>query len=140
MEPECEEEEMKQGVIIVLSVVLLWANVASAQSYGPEHRMDLRITGTLLSAEEPKRDDLVLIDVTVQNKPMLLRVGKVEDLTTPERARAIRDEVLLKQVRFTGPAELMEQLQKPETLGKVITIQGWLNTKDRRFQVTAVTP
>jgi hypothetical protein len=131
---------MQQGVIIVLSVALLWANLVGAQSYGPEHRMDLRITGSLLSAEEPKREDLVLVDITVQGKPMLLRVGKVEDLTTPERARVIRDEILLRQVRFTGPAELMEQLQKPETLGKVITIQGWLNTQDRRFQVTAVTP
>jgi len=131
---------MRRGIILSLGLALLWANIASAQSYGPEHRMDLRITGTLLSAAEPKRDDLVLIDITVQSKPMLLRVGKVEDLTTPERARAIRDEVLLKQVRFTGPEELMKQLQKPETLGKVITIQGWLNTQDRRFQVTAVTP
>jgi hypothetical protein len=100
--------------------------------------MDMRITGTLLAAEEQKRDDFVLVNITVQNKPMLLRIGKVEDLTTRGRAQAVKDEVLLRQVRFTGPEALMEQLQKPEVLGKVITIQGWLNTKDRRFQVTAV--
>lgn len=129
---------MRPRTIIALVCSLLWASVVGAQSYSLEHRMDMRITGTLLAAEEQKRDDFVLVNITVQNKPMLLRIGKVEDLTTRGRAQAVKDEVLLRQVRFTGPEALMEQLQKPEVLGKVITIQGWLNTKDRRFQVTAV--
>jgi hypothetical protein len=100
--------------------------------------MDLRITGALLAAEEQKRDDLILVDIMVQGKPMLLRIGKVEDVTLSKRTQAVKDEVLLRKVRFTGPEELMQRLQQPETLGKVVTIQGWLNTKDRLFQVTAV--
>ncbi len=129
---------MRREIFILLGFSLLWAGIARAQSYGPEHRMELRITGALLAAEEQKREDVVLVDITVQGKPLRLRIGKVEDLTMPERARAIKDEVLFRQVRFTGPADLMERLQKPEILGRVVTIQGWLNTKDRRFQVTAV--
>lgn len=128
---------MERGAI-VLGFSLLWVSIAGAQSYGPEHRMDLRITGALLAAEEQKRDDLVLVDITVQGKPMLLRIGKVEDVTLSKRTQAVKDEVLLRKVRFTGPEELMQRLQQPETLGKVLMIQGWLNTKDRLFQVTAV--
>lgn len=129
---------MKLGVIFSLLLSLLWISVGSAQSQNPQRPLDLRITGTLLAAESDKRDDLVTVNISVQGKPMLLRVGKVEDLTTPERARAVKDEVLLRQVRFTGPEDLMERLQKPEILGRVITIEGWLDTQARRMQVTAV--
>jgi hypothetical protein len=129
---------MKPGTIIALLLSLLWVSGTSAQSYRPAHRVDLRITGMLLASEEQKRDDLVTVNISVQGKPMLLRLGKVEDLTTPERVQAVKDEVLLRQVRFTGPEALMERLQKPEILGKVITIEGWLDTNDRRLQVTAV--
>jgi hypothetical protein len=69
---------------------------------------------------------------------MLLRLGKVEDLTTREKAQAVKDEVLLRQVRFTGPEPLMARLLNQEWLGKALTIEGWLNTKDRLFQVTEV--
>jgi hypothetical protein len=32
----------------------------------------------------------------------------------------------------------MERMLKPEILGRVLTIEGWLDTTQRRFQVTAV--
>jgi hypothetical protein len=129
---------MKPAIILSLLFSLVWTSVGNAQSQNPQRPLDLRITGTLLAEESDKRDDLVTVDISVQGKPMLLRVGKVEDLTTPERARAVKDDVLLRQVRFTGPEDLMAQLQKPELLGRVITIEGWLDTKARRMQVTAV--
>jgi hypothetical protein len=120
-------------------LIAISASVALAQSPYPEQRpLDLRITGTFLAPDSPKRDDIVTIDVTVQSKPMLLRLGKVEDLTTQERAQAVKGEVLLHKVHFTGPEELMVRLQKPEMIGKVITIEGWLNTQSKRLQVTTV--
>ena len=129
---------MKLGIILSLFLSLVWATIGNAQSQNPQRPLDLKITGTLLAAETETRDDLVTVDISVQGKPLRLRVGKVEDLTTPERARAVKDEVLLRQVRFTGPEELMERLQKPELLGRVITIEGWLDTQARRMQVTVV--
>lgn len=109
-----------------------------AQPYTTEQRVDLRITGVLFSAGAPKHDDVVTVDISVQDKPMVLRLGKVEDLTTREKAQAVKDEVLLRQVRFTGAESLISRLLKYEATGKAITIEGWLNTKDRLFQVTAV--
>jgi len=118
---------------------MLNIGVVLAQSPYPEQRpLDLRITGAFLASDYQKRDDIVTVDVTVQSKPMLLRIGKVEDLTTQERTQAVKGEVLLHKVHFTGPEDLMARLQKPEMIGKVITIEGWLDTQSRRLQVTEI--
>jgi len=117
---------------------MLSASVVSAQSPYPDRPVDLRITGTLLSIETPKRDDLATVSIFVRDSPLVLRIGKVEDLTTQERERAIKDDVLLRQVRFYGPDTLMERMLKPEILGRVLTIEGWLDTTQKRFQVTVV--
>jgi hypothetical protein len=126
----------------MLFSMVLWAfgvSMAIAQSPYPEQRpLDLRVTGAFLPTDQQKRDDIVTVDVSVQGKPMLLRIGKVEDLTTQERAQAVKGEVLLRKVHFTGPEEMMARLQKPEMVGKVITFEGWLDTQSRRFQVTTV--
>ena len=125
--------------ILVIVLAALNIGVALAQSPYPEQRpLDLRITGTFLAPDQQKRDDLVTVDVTVQGKPMLLRVGKVEDLTIQERKQAVKGDVLLHKVHFTGAEDLMMRLQKPEMIGKVITIEGWLDSQSRRLQVTAI--
>ncbi len=112
---------------------------AGAQSYTANPRLDLRVTGMLLPADTPKREDLPLVDVTIQNQPMLFRLGQVEDITERDKSQVNKNEVLSHQVRFTGGTELMERLLRPETVGKVVTIEGWLNTSTRLFQVTGVT-
>lgn len=125
-------------ILIIVSIVLN-IGIALAQSPYPEQRpLDLRITGAFLVPDQQKRDDIVTVDVTVQGKPMLLRVGKVEDLTTQERTQAVNGEVLLHKVYFTGAEDMMARLQKPEMIGKVITIEGWLDTQSRRLQVTEI--
>jgi len=116
----------------------LWVGTASAQSYTAEQRLDMRITGVLLAPDTPKRDDIVTVDISVQSTPMLLRLGKVEDLSTREKSQAAKNDVLLRKVRFTGSEELMGRLLSSEKSGKVLTIEGWLNARDRLFQVTAV--
>lgn len=129
---------MKLRKFWLLLAVVAWTSLASAQDYKAEHRLDLRITGMVLPAETPPREDVVVVDISVQGKPLKLRVGKVEDLSVREKEQAAKTEILLHQIRFTGDAALMEHLLKMETVGKVITIEGWLNTQSRLFQVTAV--
>lgn len=129
---------MRLRTITSLVLFILSASVVSAQSPYPDRPVDLRITGMLLSVETPKRDDLATVNIFVRDTPLVLRISKVEDLTTQERERAIKDDVLLRQVRFYGPDTLMERMLKPEILGRVLTIEGWLNTTQGRFQVTAV--
>ncbi|MBM4258033.1 MAG: hypothetical protein FJ147_19335 [Deltaproteobacteria bacterium] len=130
---------MAMSTMLVAMMMVLNVGLVFAQSPYPEQRpLDLRITGAFVGPDQQKRDDIVTVDVTVQGKPMLLRIGKVEDLTTQEKKQAVKGEVLLHKVHLTGPEELMVGLQKPEALGKIITIEGWLDTQSRRLQVTAI--
>jgi hypothetical protein len=132
-------EDMVLRKLLTLVFLGAMVSVAHAQSYTANARLDLRISGMLLPADTPKRDDLALVDVTVQNQPMVLRIGQVEDITERDKSQVNKNDVLSHQVRFTGAAELMEQLLRPETVGKVVTIEGWLNANTRIFQVTVVT-
>lgn len=97
---------MKKKTIVSMVLWVFGVSMVSAQSPYPEQRpLDLRVTGAFLSTDQQKRDDIVTIDVSVQGKPMLLRIGKVEDLTTQERAHSERRGVV-KESTFYGPGRI----------------------------------
>jgi len=129
---------MKHITIIAVLVAGLWITPVNAQSPAPEHSSKLRVTGMLLPLEEQQRDDVVTATIFVHDKPWLFRVGKVEGLTGPEREQAVKEGALLEQMRFYGPDALLRRLQKAHLLGKLLTIEGQLDAKERRFLVTAV--
>jgi len=129
---------MKYRLALVLLVSVFWAGVISAQPAYLERPTKLRVTGMLLPAEEQQRDDLVTVNIVVEDKPLLLRIGKVEELTHTEREQTVKWGVLLRQVRFYGPDALIGRLREPEIVGKILTIEGQLDTKARQFLVTAV--
>ena len=100
--------------------------------------ISFRVTGELLPAKGQPPEDIVTANVLVDDKPMMLRVGEVEELRSSEREQAVKWGVLFRQVRFYGPAPLLEQLAKEEGTGKALTIEGQLDTKARQFLVTSV--
>lgn len=120
--------------LLVMLLVVLNIGVVQAQSVYPDRPMQLRITGTLLPTVTEKREDLILVDIFVQDKPWRLRIGRVEELNASGRGDLIKEDLLLRQVRFYGADDLLAQLQA----GKVLTIEGQLDQKERRFRVTAV--
>jgi hypothetical protein len=133
---------MKRRVVSVLSLLCIlssWHVLAWAQPANLERPTKLRLIGTLISPQEQQRDDLVIINILVKDKPLLFRIGQIEELTAIEREQAVKWGVLLRQIRFYGPDAFLGQLQKPEALGKIFVIEGQLDTKARQFLVTAVT-
>ena len=126
---------MRLWTLSALLLVMCGAGLVRAQS--GERLMHLRVTGTLVPPEAAQREDLFTVPIVVQDTPLLLRVGQVEELTTSERAQ-VRDAVVLRQVRFSGPATLLARLQQPERRGRVPTIEGMLEPTARLFLVTAV--
>ena len=126
---------MRLWTLSALLLVVCGAGLVRAQS--GERLVKLRVTGTLVPQEAAQREDLFTVPIVVQEKPLLLRVGQVEELTTSERAQ-VRDAVVLRQVRFSGPATLLARLQQPERRGRVPTIEGMLEPTARLFLVTAV--
>lgn len=122
-------------VSALLLVAVCTSHVARAQPAASfDQPVKLRVTGTLHPSETQPRDDLVMVNILVEDKPLLLRVGTVEELTRTERVQAVKWGVLLRQVRFYGPTELITQLQE----GKALTIEGQLDTKSRQFLVSNV--
>ena len=126
---------MRGRTLNALLLVVFGAGLVSAQSH--DRLVELRVTGMLLPQEEAHREDLVTVPIVVQDTPLLLRIGQVEELTSSERAQ-VRDAVLLRQVRFSGSAALLERLQQPELRGRVLTIEGLLELQARLFLVTAI--
>ena len=127
---------MKAGTLILLTLVVFGAGLARAQSR--DRPLDLRVTGMLLASEEPQREDVFTIPIVVRSTPLLLRIGQVEEVTSSARVQVQDAEVLLHEVRFSGPAALMERLLQPALRGRVLRIAGWLEPQARRFLVTAI--
>ena len=126
---------MRLWTLSALLLVVCGTGLVRAQS--GEHLVHLRVTGTLVPLEAAQREDLFTVPIVVQETPLLLRVGQVEELTSAERAQ-VRDALVLRQVRFDGPAALLAQLQQPERRGRVLTIEGMLEPTARLFLVTTV--
>jgi hypothetical protein len=126
---------MRLWILSALLLVVCGAGLVRAQS--GERLVSLRVTGTLVSPEAAQREDLFTVPIVVEDKPLLLRVGQVEELTTAERAQ-VREAVMLRQVRFSGPSALLARLQQPERRGRVLTIEGMLEPTARLFMVTAI--
>src|SRR5262245_23648452 len=126
---------MRLWTLSALLLVVCGAGLVHAQS--GEQLLHLRVTGTLMPPEAAQREDLFTVPIVVQETPLLLRVGRVEELTDSERAQ-VRDALVLRQVRFSGPAALLARLQQPEQRGRVLSIEGMLEPTARLFLVTAV--
>jgi hypothetical protein len=127
---------MKAGTLLLLALVVCGAGLARAQSR--DRPLDLRVTGMLLASEEPQREDVVTVPIVVRSTPLRLRIGQVEEVTSSARRQVQDADVLLHEVRFSGPAALMERLLQPALQGRVLRIEGWLEPKARRFLVTAI--
>lgn len=129
---------MKVYVAVMLFSMLCWTTSFAEDAIYPERPVSVRVTGTLLPADGQTREDIITVPIFVQGQPWLLRIGKVEELTAYERAQAVKHDILLRQVRFYGPEELISKLRRPDMVGRVLTIEGRLDAREKRFLVTAV--
>jgi len=126
---------MRRLIVLSLLLFTVCGSTANAQSGYPERPMRVRVTGMLLLADEPQREDLITLPIFVQGTAWLLRIGKVEELNPSGREEKSKEELLLQQVRCYGPDVLLVQIQR----GKTLTIEGQLDPTVHRFLVTAVT-
>jgi len=129
---------MKQVTISAVLISCLWIQAVHAQSSAPSGPATLRVTGTMLPFEDQKREDVAMATIFVQDKPWYFRIGKVEGLSGEERDQAVKEGALLEQVRFQGPEGVMRRLQKANLVGKLVVIEGKLDSKGRQFLVSSV--
>jgi len=128
-----------QKIILVLLVLVLWSTTAPAQ-IGPRFGSPplVRFTGSLLPISEEGHRGLYTLTVLIKEKKWIFKLAKVQVLTGSGRGWAILQDLFPPQVRFFGPGDLIQLLQKPESEGKLLIIEGRLYTGDRRLWLTAV--
>jgi hypothetical protein len=131
---------MKSLTIITLLISGLWINTVNAQSLAPERLQTIRVTGVIVSYETQPRDVFRTVSIFVNDKPWLFRISDAEALTDSHNVvpDTMKDESLLKDIRFTGPDALMRRLQKDNQMGRPLTLEGQLDAKERWFRVTAI--
>lgn len=90
--------------------------------------------------ETQPRDTFRTVSILVNDKPWLFRISEAEALTDSHDVvpDTMKDESLLKDIRFTGPDALMRRLQKANQMGRPLTFEGLLDAKERWFRVTAI--
>jgi len=90
--------------------------------------------------EAQPRDAFRTVSIVVNDKPWLFRINDAETLTGGQEVvpDTMKDEFLLKDIRFTGPDALMRRLQKANQMGRPLTLEGQLDAKERWFRVTAI--
>jgi hypothetical protein len=134
---------MKDLLLNLSSFLLVTFFSISSVSAQPSTSFDkpvkLRIMGEILKFVDSPPEDIVTAKITVQDKQLLLRIGKVEELNRMEREQAVKWGVLFREIRFDGPVPLLEQIRNAEETGKILTVEGQLDTKTRQFLVASVT-
>lgn len=131
---------MKPLTIIAFLVSGLWMHTVNAESPLSERLQLIRVTGLIVPYETHPRDTFRTVSILVNDKPWLFRISEAEALPdSPDVVSAtMKDESLLKDIRFTGPDALMRRLQKANQLGRPLTLEGLLDAKERWFRVTAI--
>jgi hypothetical protein len=127
-----------RALAIVLFFLTVWTTGLQAQYPYPDRLLHVGVTGALLPMDQEKRKDIITVNVFIKDQPQLLRLGKIEKITQQQKDRAVEQDVLLKQMRMFGPTELIEQLSGSDIIGKTITIEGKIDTTEKRFLVYAV--
>jgi hypothetical protein len=97
----------------------------------------IRITGTLLSADEEASKRYPTLEVSIAGKQQTLYVREVKSLTSDDRGWPILRNVGAFLI-LTGPQELVDHLQSEEAKGQPLLIEGRLYIKERVLMLTAV--
>jgi hypothetical protein len=128
----------KLSLCIALLVFTWRATAQGADPVYPDRPKDIRVTGTMLAATERPSEDLVTVSIFLGDAARFFRVGEIEDLSADEKDRAVKEGILIRQVRFYGPDELVHRLEQPDIVGKVVTIEGRLDVQERRFLIKSI--
>lgn len=124
----------------VLFLSLLCFPVLSAAQINPEPPPLVRFTGSLLPLDHPKPPGLSTLTVSIKEKQWRLHITKVEKLSgrDPSGTRVL-ESLFPRQLRFTGPKQLLNVLQDPQIEGKLITVEGHLYVGERMFFLIKIT-
>jgi hypothetical protein len=128
----------RQYLVAVATLVLALAvTIASVQSRvrGP---LIVRFTGAFQPFDQKAAGNLNTLTLAYQERQWLFRVDRVNVLNGRDPGTLLLKNIVPPRLSLSGPAQLLESLGTPESLGKPFTLEGMLYLRNRRFNVTTV--
>jgi len=88
--------------------------------------------------KDPNAGGVNRFEVNVEDKKWILNIERADTLQGAVLGSSVLKRIYPPILTFVGPKELIEQLRKPEILGKSYTLTGQLYIKKRMFTLTEV--
>jgi hypothetical protein len=129
----------KQAIIlVVVGVALGGVTAASAQLRGQP--LIVRFTGTFHPFEEKAAGNLNTLTVTYQERQWLFQVDHVKAMGGRDIGTMLLSRIFPPRLSLSGPAQLLEPLGNPESMGKRWMLEGMLYLRNRRYYIATVEP
>ena len=123
------------AVMAVLGPKVIFAQIFSPYGAPPVVRM----SGTLQPFDEKESHGLNTLTVTIEDKQKLLfKVNRVDTLTGSDPGMMLLSYIFPPELRLMGAASKVALLAQPDTVGKPVSLQGFLYIDDRNFYVADV--
>jgi len=99
---------------------------------------EVRLIGTLYSPDHKDIKGLAVFRVHIRHKAMVLKAEDARDLLGDASSLEIFQAIFPPQLLIEGSKDAIALLQKPETEGKLLTMQGNLYVSNGMFYVEEV--
>ena len=123
---------------LVLGLALVWATLAPAQLMGLVQPMNVRFVGTFAPFEAQKEGGLNTLTVYVGDQKLLFNVSEVYTQEGRDPVGLLLDHIFPPQLYFSGAPQRLKPLTESTTIGKRVTVEGFLYVGDNLFTVMAV--
>jgi hypothetical protein len=129
----------KRAIILaIVGVVIGGVTAASAQRRGQPPIV--RFSGVFHPLDEKAAGNLNTLTMSYQEQRWLFEVDQVKAMGARDSGTMLLSRIFPPQLSLSGPAELLEPLGRPESMGKRWTLEGMLYLRHRRYYVATVDP
>lgn len=123
----------------LLALALLAMASTSFGQPGPDFPLQFKMKGEFYDPQkDPNAGGVNRFEVNVEDKKWILDIERADTLQGAALGSSVLKQIYPPILTFVGPKELIEQLTKPEILGKSYTLTGQLYVKKRMFTLTEV--
>lgn len=95
----------------------------------------VRLTGEIAPVNDEAKRDISALFVLIDETERMLVVRQAEILTSDYRGTPVLQRLFPRQMRIIGETALLQELLKPEMIGKPIVVEGYLYFDTRQLLV-----
>ena len=130
---------VKRAIILaVVGLAVGGVTVASAQRRAQPPVV--RFVGVFQPFDEKAAGNLNTLTMSYREQQWLFEVDQVKAMGARDSGTMLLSRIFPPRLSLSGPAELLEPLGKPESIGKRWTLEGMLYLRNRRYYVATVEP